>query len=144
MVQRVSSIGNGCILLHRAHKQFVPDKAVFQQLCHLAAEGVFDQLSGQLLLELLLQLLVLGQQRNRFDVHQSGCHLQKFAGNLQLLALHLLDIIQILLEQLCNLNVIDVQLVLGDQLQDQVQRTFHLCDLKGKLLCQRSFLLIFP
>ena len=65
---------------------------------------------------------MVGQQHGGLDVNEPRGHLQKFAGNLQAAFAHLLDGAQILLEQLGNLDIINIQLVPGYQLQDEVER----------------------
>ena len=103
-------------LLRLTEKNLVPHIAVLQKLRYLTAQRIFNQLTCQLLFQLFFQFLVFWKQRYRFDVHQTRRHLQKLAGNLHLPALNHFHISKILFQQFGNFNIIDIELMFGNQL----------------------------
>ena len=107
----------------------------------LAADRVFQQLTRQLLFQLLGFLLVLGQQHDRLDIDEPRRHRQEFRGDIHLILLHAVDLLHVLVEEIGDLNIVDIDLVLGDQAQQQVERTLK----HGQLvlqLCLHSFTLL--
>ena len=103
-----------------------------QALGHFLTEPVFQQLSLKLPLQ-LLGFLMPGEQGDGFHVNQPGGHGEELAGDLQIRRLHLVDIVQILGQQTGDFNVVDVQLVLGDQMEKQLQRALKYIELELKL-----------
>ena len=82
---------------------------------------ILGQLASQLLNE-LLRLLMDGQERNRLDIQQPRRHLKEFTGDLQILLLHLTDIVEILLDYLHYRHVVDAQLLFTDKLEQEIHR----------------------
>ena len=73
------------------------------------------------------------QQHRCFDIYKPGGHLQKFAGDFQVVLPHRVNIGQILLEQRRNLNIADIELMLLNQIQKQIERAFKFARLKLRL-----------
>ena len=102
------------------------------------AKPVFHQFSGQLCLEIIGLLLVAGQQHYRLNMHQTRSHLKEFACNLEILIRAVLNKGEILAQQLGNFDIKDIQLMLGDQMQQQIERALEFRKPKGRLY-HRSF-----
>ena len=127
-------IGGGDLDLHGlSGKDLTAHIALRQYLCCLFAEGILDQSPLECLL-FFLRFLRPGQKGCGFDVDQPRRHFQELSGKLQILFPALIQIRQILFQQTGDLNVIDVQLVLGDQAQEQIHRPFKDLQLKRDLL----------
>ena len=92
---------------------------VFQQLAHQLGAGVF-------------LFFVAGQQAGRLDVNQPGGHLQKFTGDLHLVFPQGADVGHVLLQQITDIDIINTDLMLGEQRQDEIQRPLIFIDLKGE------------
>ena len=103
-------------------------------LCKLSrsclAVAIFNQLAAEFLFQ-LLRLIRLREEGYGFDIHQPRCHLQKFAGQIQVGLLQGAHISGILLYQLKDRDIVDIQFVLGNQKQKQVQWSLeHFCFIK--------------
>ena len=104
-----------------------------QECRRLTAGLVFQQLSGKFPAGVLV-LFMFGKQFHRLDIDQPGCHLDEFAAHFQVCFLHLTHSSSILFHQGGNLDVVDIELVPGNQGKDQVKRAFHLTGPEGKFL----------
>ena len=80
-------------------------------------------------LEFARLLLVGSEQRFGLDIQQMRGHLDKFAGDLEVHALHPRKIVQILLEDIGDLQIADLDFVFGKEHQDQAERTFKVLQL---------------
>ena len=120
-------------LLRVADKQIAADIVCRQPARRLLTELVFDQLAGQLPLE-LLRLLMTRQQHRRLDLHQPRRHVQKLGRHIQIAVLHALDVLHILLEHLCDRDIVNIQFVFLHQMQKQIQRPFKNRQLIGNYI----------
>ena len=68
----------------------------------------------------LRDLLLLREEHAGLDIEQVGRHLHKFARNLEIELFHGVEVLQILID-LRDLDVADLDLVLGQEQQDQAQ-----------------------
>src|ERR1051326_5574267 len=62
------------------------------------------------------------QQHFRLDVDQHRGHVDKFSCNVHIQLANLFHVRQILRRDLCNRNVVDVDVLLADQVQQQIDR----------------------
>jgi hypothetical protein len=65
------------------------------------------------------------QQELALDVDERRRHHQELAGDVQVELLHQVEIFEVLLGDDRNLDVVDVHLVLLDQMNQQIERTFE-------------------
>jgi hypothetical protein len=107
--------------------------ALRQNLRRLFAERIFDQCALERLL-LLLRLFRPWQKGCRLNIDQPCRHFQELSGKLQILFPALVEIRQVLLQQTGDLDVVNIQLVLGNQTEEQVHRSFKDFQLKRDLL----------
>ena len=87
---------------------------VFHQAAHEFLAGVALFLAG-------LLILLAGEEHAALDVQEGRRHDQKFAGHIQVLAVHLVDVFQVLVGDLDDGDIVDVDLVFFDQVHEQVQ-----------------------
>ena len=104
---------------------------------HLLADLIFEKLPLQFGFELAAFLLVPGQKGNCLDINQAGGHLEEFTRQLEVRILCRADVRHVLFEQGGDLHIIDVQLVLGDQVEQQVERAFKFRSPERKLFHYR-------
>ena len=65
------------------------------------------------------------QEHAALDVHQRGRHDEEVAGEFQVVLLLRAQDLEVLLRDLLDRDVVDIDLVLADQEQEQIQRTFE-------------------
>ena len=116
LVHRVTAAVGGVYLQRhgRAGKYRPAGIPQAQQRRSLLAALVFQQLSHQLGAGVVL-FLVAGQQAGGLDVHQPRSHLQKFAGDFHLVLLQGADIRHVLLQQGADVDIVNIDLMLGEQ-----------------------------
>ena len=103
-----------------------------QQLGRGAGALVFEQRVDKVPARVLF--LLAGQQHARFDEHQLGRVVDELARDLHIQPPHRFDVRHVLLGNLGNGDVEDVQLILGNQRQQQVEGAFVLLDFEVQLL----------
>ena len=93
------------------------DALVFQQPAYQFGAGIFSFLTrcG----------FAWRQQHARLDFNQHRGHQQVFGGEFQIAAANLFDIDQVLARDAGHWNVQDVEVLLADQVEQQVERTFE-------------------
>ena len=69
----------------------------------------------------LRDLLLLREEHAGLDIEQVGRHLHKLARDLEIELFHSVEVLQILIEDFRDLDVADLNLVLGQEQQDQAQ-----------------------
>ena len=89
-------IGEICGNIRLRTHDAVERKPLAQTHGRFLALLVFKQLTGQLLLQCRF-LFLFRQQRNTFDVHKTRRHLKKFARNVHICRLHLVNLRHVLL-----------------------------------------------
>ena len=67
------------------------------------------------------RLLMLGEQHPAFNFHQGCRHDEEFTGDLNLEVLHRIDRLEVLLSDVCDRNIVDIELILPDQEEEQVE-----------------------
>ena len=80
---------------------------------------------GDELLE-LRDLLLLREEHAGLDIEQVGRHLHELARDLEIKLFHGVEVLQILIENLRDLDVADLDLILGQEQQDQAQRALKI------------------
>ena len=106
----------------RTHEDIICNELLPELAGSLLTECILDQGALQFLLG-AFGFLRLREERNGLDPDQTRCHFQKFPGKIQILPLSFIYIQQILLQQLCDLDVIDIKLMLGNEVEQQVEGT---------------------
>ena len=108
---------------HRLTHKYISACVLLFQACssHLA-EGVLYQAALQFLFQ-LLALVILGQKRSCLYIYEPCSHFQKISCVLVVLFFKTCHVLQILFQQHRYLDIVDVQLVLGDKVEQQVERT---------------------
>lgn len=92
---------------------------VLDELPYQLRPGVLD-------LGLILRApLRRGKQQAALDVHQLGSHEDELPGDLEVEHLHQVQVSEILVGDLDDRDVPDIHLLLPDQVQEQVQRSFE-------------------
>ena len=105
-----------------ADKHITADIALCKNPCKQLALGILDKSSLKLFFK-LLRFLVVRQQRNGLDVNEPRRHFKKIGSVFEVLVLELVDILQILLQQQRYLYIVDIQFVLGYEVEQQIQRS---------------------
>ena len=109
---------------------------IFQKAPHQLLAGISLLLAG-------LLVLFAGQEHAALDV-QEGCrHDEKFAGDVHVLVVHLVDIFEVLVGDLDDRNIVDVDLVFFDQVHEEVQRAFEHRKLYGNCHSLFAGVLVF-
>jgi hypothetical protein len=62
---------------------------------------------------------------SRLDVNQRGGHHEELPDDVEVQLLHQIQVIEVLLRDERDRNVVDVDLVLLDEVQQQIERTFE-------------------
>ena len=86
------------------------------------AQGIFYHPALKLFLE-LVALLGLGQQVAGLYIYEPCRHFKEIRSLLVILRFYLRHIIEVLLEEQGYLDVVDIQLMLGHQVQQKIQRS---------------------
>ncbi len=90
---------------------------------------VLEQPPDQRLAWILARIFLCGigarQQRPRLDVDQRGRHDQELTRHIQIHLLHQIDVLEVLVRDEGDRNVVDVHLMLLDEVQQQVERSFE-------------------
>ena len=129
---RLSAFGQGLRQLGKIQQAQL--RRLFQLRRHLAHSGI-DVLAFELFqrghqhFQLRDLLVVRGQQGLCLDIEQVGGHLNKLAGDLQVHALHLGQIFQVLVQYLGDFNIPDLNFIFRKQHQDQAQGAFKILKL---------------
>ena len=122
---------------------FAADGELFGEIfVHLILQKTAHQFfTGIALLLTCLLVLFAGQQHTALDVEKSCRHDKELAGDVQILAVHLADVFQILVCDLDNRNIINVYFIFFNQVHEEIQRTFEHRKLNGN--CHNFFLCLF-
>ena len=85
---------------------------------------------------IFLPFLRIDRQKHfGLDIHQLSRHGYKIAGDLQIHFLHPAQLLHILLQNLSDGNIVNIHLIFGDQMKQQIQRP-----VKGlQMISQRTF-----
>ena len=97
----------------------------------LPAAALDQSLTQQVQLILCLLLLGGGEKHLCLDQHQMGGHGDKLTGDLHIQPLHLIQVGKVLLQNGCNGDILNLDLVLAQQQKNHIQRPLkilpHLC-----------------
>ena len=108
--------------LGSADKHIAADVTLCKYRCKQFALGILYKSSLKLFFK-FLRFLIVRQQRNGLDVYEPCCHFKKIGSVLKILVFELMDILQILLQQQRYLYIVDIQFVLGYEVEQQIQRS---------------------
>src|ERR1700727_1496500 len=70
------------------------------------------------------RIRIARQQHFRLDVNQHGRHVNEIGGDVHIQLANLFDVCQILRSNLGDGNVVDIDVLLADEVEQQVERTF--------------------
>ena len=76
------------------------------------------------------------QQGDGLDVDQPGRHFQEGRADLEVCLLHPADIVEVLGQKGADLDVGDLHLMAGDQVQEQLQRPFEVFQMERQCFHQ--------
>ena len=83
-----------------------------------------DQFVPRIVLFISLRQRIARQQHLRFNVNKYGSHVNKISSHVNVQLANLFDVGQILRRDAGNRDIVNVDVLLADQVQQQVKRTF--------------------
>ena len=110
-----------------AHTGLFPaDRKLFGEIfIHLVFQQPLDQLFAGIGFFLAgLTVYFPGKKHAALDIQKGRGHDQELAGHVHVLAVHLVDILEVLVGDLCDRNIVDVYFVFFNQVKEKVQRAF--------------------